>query len=282
MWIRYAWVAGGGVDKYVFKSDTLIENRTYKNFTGRGYVGGFGIPENTTYNINVPPIYVSNDTVAIGTPDNLIVQFAFNANIGDSWVCGEPQDCYQTPSVDTSTQYVVVEDKFDTVINGQTLRALMLRKYNCNAHYMPNLVIEKIGTIGNNFLPYNWIVVDSSYIGFYDDKYYLFNCFQNNELGFLHSYFDSTYAECDDILPVNEQQANLLSTYPNPTNNILKVDGLKNQPFSYELYNSAGQIIRAEKATGNTIDLSANMPGLYFVRISLANGYTQAVKVVKE
>lgn len=279
-WIKYVWVAGQGTEKYAFKNDTLIQNKPYKNFIGRGMVEGIGIPGTSFYDFTVPPIYVSNDTVAIGEPGNLMVQFAFNANIGDSWVCGPEENCYSGSG--NAVPYIVVEDKFDTLINGQTLRALKLRKYNCQPHYTSNLVIEKIGSISNNFLPYNWIVVDSTDIGFYDYNSYFFKCYQSNSMGLIHSPQYDNLAECDELLPVNEQQANLLTTYPNPVNDVLKIDGLKKQPFSYVLYNASGQLLRIEKATGNTIDLSENMPGLYFVRISLANGYTQAVKVVKE
>ncbi len=265
-WIHAVAVNGMRVEKYEFKNDTAIQGRPYKNFTARGSLIGINVEPAEAYSMPNKTVYVSNDTVAIGMPDDLTLQLNFGADVGDSWDCGSGT--------------IVVEAKFDTLLNGQTLRAMWLRKYmDTIPNYSPTLVIEKIG--GGNFLPIQWQVIDSSMIGWFDDFVWGLHCFQSNELGFVQWGWEDTYAECESILPVNERQANMLTTYPNPVNNILIINGLKNQPFSYELYNAAGQIIRAEKATGNTVDLSSQTPGLYFIRISLANGYSQAVKVVK-
>lgn len=259
-WIQGFMVASGKVQKIWYKNDTLIQGKTYKNFKGI-CMEEFGYNEPTACGLNIPPVYVSNDTVAIGPPNNLQIQYTFNANIGDSW------------------GNVIVVAKFDTLINGQTLRAMRLRKAQ---HYTATLVIEKIG--GGNFLPYMWDVIDSATInGPGIDNIYVNNlvCFQSDELGFLHTGWYQTLADCDYLLSVPETPANLLSLYPNPTSSIISLSGLKNRPYIYSLYNSAGQLVKQANNTSNTIDITDKPAGLYFVKISLPNGYSQAFKVVK-
>jgi hypothetical protein len=278
-WIHGTNVGGMHVQKYEYVNDILIQNKLYQNIRVNGVMDGFWLTNPIVDNTTYWNVYVSNDTVAIGTPDNLTLQLAFNANIGDTWLCGGSEICY-TDNIPTDTvdYYVSVEDKFDTTINNITLRAMMLLKHGCVDNYASTLVIEKIG--GGNFLPINWQVIDSSIIAFYDDWQYGLKCFQSNELGFVPWGYNYTYTQCESLLPVEETISNSIIILPNPTDNFIQIKNSKAESLNYTIHNNLGQQIQSGKISDTTIDITNKPSGLYLLTIYTST-HSKSFKVVK-
>lgn len=75
------------------------------------------------------------------------------------------------------------------------------------------------------------------------------------------------------------------SLYPNPSNGILNLlfDKSAFDDFEYEIYDNNSQLIKRDKIlTSQTIiDLSANPPGIYFVRLTKNSIDAKIFKIVK-
>lgn len=103
---------------------------------------------------------------------------------------------------------------------------------------------------------------------------------------FTESLYDSNimYAASNDglliintsCLPLSidefDEGLNLVSVFPNPTNGVLNLNSRSNEPFSFQLINSLGQIVLAQSDYLNkTIDLSKFDSGVYYLVIKLKN-----------
>ncbi len=84
----------------------------------------------------------------------------------------------------------------------------------------------------------------------------------------------------DPIRPVIVDQKNgneLADIYPNPSTGVFKVNSDTNTLLSLVVYNTLGSTIEEHKATDvepipNSIDLSDQQPGLYFLELATAEG----------
>jgi len=66
----------------------------------------------------------------------------------------------------------------------------------------------------------------------------------------------------------NQENSNF-TIHPNPSNGSFTINGLLNETYAYEIYNSKGQLIQSETAIGNlVINLDNKIPGIYFVKIN--------------
>ena len=86
----------------------------------------------------------------------------------------------------------------------------------------------------------------------------------------------------EDLTENGIETATAMSIYPNPTSGILNITS-NEEIDSVEIFNSIGNTVVSSKVVGNSsaIDMS-NLPnGMYFVRVSTANGI-ETVKVVLE
>ncbi len=72
-----------------------------------------------------------------------------------------------------------------------------------------------------------------------------------------------------------------INVYPNPTNDYIQIDGIKNDAF-VKIYNNTGQILLSRKINTNLnrIDLTALVKGIYTASIETVDG-TIAKKIVK-
>ena len=97
------------------------------------------------------------------------------------------------------------------------------------------------------------------------------------------SFSTKTINFCVEDLTENAiETATAMSIYPNPTSGILNITS-NEEIDSVEIFNSIGNTVVSSKVVGNSsaIDMS-NLPnGMYFVRVSTANGI-ETVKVVLE
>lgn len=81
-------------------------------------------------------------------------------------------------------------------------------------------------------------------------------------------------------LGIEENNANLFSIYPNPTNGLLIINSASTVS-EISVYNNLGQLLFTSKEK-NQIDISTLSQGIYFAKIKGENGQTETKKVVKK
>lgn len=72
-----------------------------------------------------------------------------------------------------------------------------------------------------------------------------------------------------------------IEVYPNPVNDILKINNQKDEILGAEVYSLTGKLLLSAQDHPNQIDLSRFNSGLYFVKITSANAGEQTFKIVK-
>ncbi len=85
-------------------------------------------------------------------------------------------------------------------------------------------------------------------------------------------------------LGIAENKLHSIKGYPNPNNGNFTIDlGAMHQDITVEITNTLGQIISSEKYTSTKkIDQQINSStGIYFVKISTANGEAKTIKIIK-
>ena len=82
------------------------------------------------------------------------------------------------------------------------------------------------------------------------------------------------------ILSVNNTFANSLKIYPNPSSDVVCVDGLSDIDAQLSLYSVSGVLLRA--VTGNKISVQDVETGTYILKINSGGNFaTKAVFVVR-
>ena len=94
-------------------------------------------------------------------------------------------------------------------------------------------------------------------------------CIQAYENSFWHDFFTTIIEDCSDVAELDE---NLASVYPNPTNNIVKIEAENIQNIS--IYNMSGEMVFESSASGDEFeyDFSNNESGIYLIRIETEQG----------
>ena len=68
--------------------------------------------------------------------------------------------------------------------------------------------------------------------------------------------------------------------HPNPNNGTFTIDGLTNERYAYEIYNSRGHLVQSGEASGLTdLRLKNPSPGIYFVKIT-SSQLTEIRKII--
>jgi len=82
---------------------------------------------------------------------------------------------------------------------------------------------------------------------------------------------------------IDEQKKVSVSVYPNPTDGLIKVEGVQSMS-GLLVYNSLGQLIKEISVDGSNVDvdLSAYANGLYFVTVHFVDGSKEITKVYKK
>jgi len=90
----------------------------------------------------------------------------------------------------------------------------------------------------------------------------------------------SFIASIDNTATVNEEQLNTLNIYPNPTKDVITIQGKANT--LYTIYDYTGKLIFSKKANtvNTTIDLSELNSGVYLMKATLNNN-TSFSKIIK-
>lgn len=74
-------------------------------------------------------------------------------------------------------------------------------------------------------------------------------------------------------LSVEENAANEVKLYPNPTQNMLMVDGIQNG--TYEILDNSGKVINGGALINGSVDVSSFTSGIYYLRIKAKDGIYQ-------
>ena len=269
-WIEFNGPSSYGKIKFYDLSDTVVNGTTYQFTKVSAY--SFTPPNpNEYYTEPSPLIRVSGDSVLLLLNGIEYPQYIFSADSGDTWTCGPVDIC----NTGNEAPYVKVEAKFDTLINGQMLRAMRLRKYFCEPNFFSSLVIEKFGSRDSHIFPLWWTFVDSSSIEGYDLGFYNLTCFSSNEFPISQQQSEG----CDGPLDVKENPLVGVALYPNPGSGVVNITGLYGK-YSYALYNAVGDLIQSGNTIGNTLDITYKPAGLYFLKI-YSPTYSKSFKLVK-
>ena len=77
---------------------------------------------------------------------------------------------------------------------------------------------------------------------------------------------DATYtAVFQEVTGIDENSKNVLSVYPNPANDIVRIEGLENDA-EVSVYNSIGALVKTVETVDGTIGVSELPSGLYLIR----------------
>lgn len=71
---------------------------------------------------------------------------------------------------------------------------------------------------------------------------------------------------------IEENIQPIVEIYPNPTENKIQLNTSIETSIGYEIYNNVGQIILKGKTVDKTVNISEIETGIYFIRLSDANG----------
>jgi len=93
-------------------------------------------------------------------------------------------------------------------------------------------------------------------------------------------YWDDVYFGPYNEISINEN-ANIISVYPNPTSEIFVVNGIDNIQ-TIDIYSLNGQKANFRKISNNSFDISSLQEGIYIVSILTEDGHTYSTKISKQ
>ena len=92
--------------------------------------------------------------------------------------------------------------------------------------------------------------------------------------------FFNAHTLCNDLTGLNEQKENIyLKVYPNPANNILRIES-SHKIISVSVYNFMGSKLIENKS--KEVNLQTLSSGIYLLNVEFMNNGTKTIKVVKE
>jgi hypothetical protein len=209
--------------------------------------------------------YDSNDTVFFYNSDidTFQILYDFSATPGDSWIINPKYHPEKTDSV-----IVYVDSVGYEYLNGYNLKRLYVTYTYIDfwgEDEMGDLIEKSFITevLGDNNLIIN--ITDPS-IGLCDMQFiHSLRCYEDSNFGFYSTNLrDScTYSSFRTTLEmITDHQ---IKIYPNPAASYLIIDIDMNIDFKFEMYNSVGQLVKADSR--QRVDLDNFPSGLYLIRI---------------
>jgi hypothetical protein len=89
-------------------------------------------------------------------------------------------------------------------------------------------------------------------------------------------YYIPMFEDGIEAVGENNGTAFLLSVYPNPTNGVVRIEGVVADEV--QVYNALGQVVKTARGT-NEIDLNGLLEGAYLLRITDADGKNHVARV---
>jgi hypothetical protein len=177
-----------------------------------------------------------------------------------------------TVSVDVTGTSLVAQD---SVYMGATSTLLPLSLHtvgNCSAYcaqFNPNPNLHGTGTATAQFV----YVAESTHFSSADTAYQRVIFLAASQLGcqpfqYINAFFDIYLVQPSNV-GLNELIKNGFSVFPNPAQDILRIEVLNPKPSSIELFNLQGELVLKTQSESNKIALNvADLPsGLYLVKV---------------
>ena len=103
--------------------------------------------------------------------------------------------------------------------------------------------------------------------------YYRALCFhQNEELVWQNEYYGTCMIDA-----VEEEVAPVVSVYPNPASETVRIEGI--EPTEMQIYNELGQLVKRVR-NSNEINVADLAEGVYFLRITDVNGTMKTKRIM--
>lgn len=198
-----------------------------------------------------------NDTL-----NNIDTLYNFNLKVGDSVL-------YNFYGMESEYLEIINIDSFE--INNSFHKRYYIEESSLEPFYLEEFWIEGIGSIhGPLFAKYpvvfsNELNADSLFVTCYKS---------DNNIIWNNPNYDSCFVHI--VMSINEEQNNQLILFPNPVNDILKIDIQENnyKTARISVYNILGSL-KSEKTFDNLepleIDVTKLLSGIYIMRIEIDN-----------
>ena len=182
-----------------------------------------------------------------------VLLYDFTANVGDSLVCGYGD-------------YFVLDS-----ISKEQIGGIDRKKFWFGLEY---------DFTGEPYAMETWIEGIGSDLGllycgsyYFCGGYYRALCFhQNGELVWQNPEYDACLI--NDVEEIHDNEPTL---YPNPANNLVRINGV--EAAEVQIYSALGQLVKTVKSS-NEIDVSSLVDGVYLLQITDTYGRCHAAQVV--
>jgi photosystem II stability/assembly factor-like uncharacterized protein len=244
---------------------------------------GTGLPTTGSY-LTINVLAINGSSIYAGTDGNGVY---LSTNNGASWT-----------AINTNILYAKVidflfsgSDIFITSSNGGVYKSTN----NGSSWTLMNNGLTGYGTMSMNIIKYSTTLIISSVAGVWVSKDNAANWVQHNE-GFTYNnsasftilapyiYVDNNLGIykrlLTNLVSVEDNTFEKISISPNPAVNSIFIDGFSDFPL-VQIYTLDGKLMLEEQLITNQLDISALANGLYFIKLSTAEG-SVVRKFVKE
>ncbi|NEN25617.1 T9SS type A sorting domain-containing protein [Cryomorpha ignava] len=292
---EWSYCVGGGaagtigIKPYIYSRDSIINDTTYAMIRPKfHYLGNSPYSDQDALdNDNMTFLRQSSDTIYRRVGETEYLFFMNGMDVGDTFTT------YRSGSGSTNLFYCIpvleleVIEVTTVIIEGEQYRRVSMEDVNFYEllfggdsepvlyHYIEGIGLENdfpyfnFGAFSGEgepgvSCPYGVTepIVESLFAYMNDDvNLVIFNCVPSN---------------------VSDYEAIQFSISPNPTNSLLRLEGLDDHAMRFEIYDSAGKQIDAGRLDDNLIDVSKVFPGLYLLVIISRDGEKGLRKFVVE
>ncbi len=238
---------------YTMQSNTVIAGNTYRKIYSSGYSHEHCVMTNT-YNIYTPypTIYVGAIRQDVGLKKVFFIETGMTEKLLYDFSSVAGSTLAVAPSANDGACTVTVT-LVDSILIGSSYR----KRFNLSTNNYS--IIEGIGSTGG--------LLESICEPF--ENWGALQCFiQNNK-----TLYPDTINACQIMTRINEvNKFPKFSISPNPSSGIFNITGLQNE-YAFEIYDINGRSIYKKYLNENKIiDISQNNKGIYYYKISDAQG----------
>ncbi|MBN2728532.1 MAG: T9SS type A sorting domain-containing protein [Bacteroidales bacterium] len=203
-------------------------------------------------------LHEENGVVQIFHNDSLEFDTLFNMNInpGESW------SFTPNESISSDTVKVNVTGNGQKIINGDTLKYIVVNTTGNNWFWGVDTIVEKIGPLHAYFFPQYFAC---------DPLNGNLRCYSDDSLGLFETGI-VPYCTYEDV-GINEFWSNL-NIYPNPAQDYLIIENLPMENCRISIRNVLGQEVYASYSLGlseKTLNTSNLKAGIYVLEVQTAN-----------
>lgn len=289
VWHYDYWNIGeAGFVKYVYAKDTLIQSKncqcisskcfrfTYNQFDSLVLLGTWEGPEQFTY--------VSGDTVFYWNHGEFFVLYNFGASIGDQWIISTSDDGFGECD---DTSRIVVTNTGTIEVNETSYRYISIEPTSNSSMGLKGTYVERFGNIDQEDRPFQYLfpgaVQCDSLSGIVEWPYFNFKCFEDSSF----TLYNPSLEDCEYYLNLSgtdEFTSNIITCYPNPSKNILRVDYNFKNDVLVEIFTTQGVLVCSfiMNKNSNLIDISNLNKGMYLLKFNSGRNENYISKIIKE